>query len=179
MVQRHKDSTTSLIALSFTFISNACHLPLSGEFFYRTSTHSHSHSPQASLSPSCIILTCFKNHYLIRTFLKNSFDKHLYSFLPWHEWKTSVSPTSLCIITSFCYSQLLILFTHLLPTPIFFKKKSAIGFGRYYGSTNRGMLSSQNKKLVQNNLPLTNPCHISWYPSTLLPPFYKIFIILS
>lgn len=166
MVQWHKDHKcpTSLLSVSFTFLSNACHLPLSVQFLYRTSTHFHSHSSQGSLSPSCIVFICSKIYYIIRTSLKNGFDTHI-CILYCHDTsgrQLSASPTSLSNITSFFCSQLLILFTRLLPIPIFFKKKSAIGLERYYRSTNRCMLSCRNKKLAQKNLPLANPCHISY-----------------
>lgn len=124
MVQWYKDCPASLLSASFTFLSNACHLPLSVQFLYKTSTHFHSHSCQGSLSPSCIIFICSKMYYIIRTSLKNGFDTHI-CILYCHDTSgrhLSASPTSLSNITSFCYSQLLILFTRLLPIQIFFKR---------------------------------------------------------
>lgn len=99
----------------FTFSA----MPLSAQDFYRTSTHFHSHSPQGSLSPSCIIIYLLQNllYNQNQAFLKNSFDTR-FCILSCQDTSVrhlSASPTSLSNITSFCYRQLLILFTGLFP----------------------------------------------------------------
>lgn len=87
--------------------------------FYRISTHFHSHSPQGSLSHSCIIFICFNICCIIRTLLKNGFDTHN-CILSCHDTSgrhlllplilatslASAAASSLYLYTSFVFCQL-------------------------------------------------------------------------
>lgn len=65
MVQRHKDSPTSLLSLSFTFFRNACHLSLSVQLFLQNIN-------SFSFSFSSAVIESFLHYiYLLQNLLCN------------------------------------------------------------------------------------------------------------